>query len=66
MSASQDGYAATYAETHMPTIDARTETIEQMAYAGDSIEFNAGEKLVARRYRHDRWPTEIRLARRSP
>lgn len=51
-------YVATYSESH--TQEMRHETVEILAMEGDSIDFKAEDKtLVARRFRHDRWPTRI-------
>lgn len=58
-------YVATYRENHSMTCDAgriacrpngKGETLEVLAMRGDSIDFTAGERLAARRYRHDGWP----------
>lgn len=46
---------ATYEEFHMP-LGNRHEVVETIAMRGDSVDFTAGEKLAARRYRHDGWP----------
>lgn len=37
----------------------RIETTETLAMVGDTIALDASLQLVARRYRHDRWPTEL-------
>lgn len=59
-------WVITYDEPDSPYRDERHESLEVLAYTGDSVLFDAGETLTARRYRHDRWPDEIpeRYARR--
>jgi hypothetical protein len=55
-------YVAEYHELHQE--NARHETVETIAYLGDSIDIQTAEVLAVRRYRRDRWPDEIQYARK--
>ena len=64
-------YVTTYQELHSPCEDKRPacgplgQTVETIAYLGDSLDVDASTgTAVARRYRHDGWPEPIRIARK--